>query len=396
MIAILIPEFPSQTHVFFWREIEALRAQGQPVKIISTRCPVAAACPHEFATAAAAETLYLYPPRWITAVATLAMNPVRALAALRYCFGLRQTPWPRRLAKFGLLPCAADLLQYSRRENIDHIHSHSCGESGHLVALCRILGGPPYSLTLHGDLPVYGRDHSKKMGRAAFVATAGPHLIPQVVEQAGVPSERVYSTLMGLDMTRFRDVNLRAYKPDRLHVVTIARLHRSKGHRHALAAIRTAVDLGLDVNYTIAGSGPHALEIETEVQQLGLGNRVKFVGSLSELQVLELLQRADAFVLPSVGAGEAWPVSLMEAMACGLPVIASVIGSPASMIENDVDGLLVRQGDETALADAFVSLARDPELRRRLGAAARLRAESSFNVRDSAQRLITAIKGSRD
>jgi colanic acid/amylovoran biosynthesis glycosyltransferase len=391
MLGILIPEFPSQTHIFFWREIEALRAMGQRVGVISTRRP-SASCRHDFAAGAAAETHYLYPPRPVVA-AVLAARPARTLAAARYLLGLEASSLRRRVAGLGLLACAADLLQHSQREGIEHIHAHSCAEAAHVVALCRILGGPTYSLTLHGDLSVYGTDHGSKMARATFVATDGPHLTEQIVSQAGIPAERVLPTWMGLDIDRFRDAGLRVFEAGRLHLVTVARLNRSKGHRHALAAMRVALDRGADLRYTLAGDGPHREEIEADVRRLGLSDRVEFAGSLSESAVLDLLQRADAFVLPSVGLGEAGPISLMEAMACGLPAVSSIIGATPVMVEHGVEGLLVPQGDEGALADAFVRLAVDPEGRRRIGEAARRRAVACFDRRDTARRLLDAIQG---
>src|SRR5262245_33745132 len=114
-------------------------------------------------------------------------------------------------------------------------------------------------------------------------------------------------------------------------------------------------------------------------------------GTLGEEAVRDLLQRADAFVLPSVGLGEAAPVSVMEAMACGLPVVASVIGGTPDMITSGEDGVLVPQGDEKALADALVRLSRGPEERRRLGRAARARAERSFDSQQTTRRLLEAI-----
>ena len=115
-------------------------------------------------------------------------------------------------------------------------------------------------------------------------------------------------------------------------------------------------------------------------------------GTMSEAAVLELLQQADAFVLPSVGLGEAAPVSVMEAMACGLPVICSIIGGTPDMIRTGVDGLLIKQADEAALAEAMVLLAENVEERRRLGQAARERAVQFFDSRATARRLLEAIQ----
>jgi glycosyltransferase involved in cell wall biosynthesis len=390
-IGYLVPEFPAQTHAFFWREVVALKELGVAAALLSSRRPPSDACRHAFAEEAARQTYYLYPPRPLRALGVLLRRPLRAGRAVGYVLGLRETPWKGRLRALGLLACAADLLQHAREHGYGHVHVHSCADTAHVAALARLLGGLTYSLTLHGDLPVYGTDHASKMAGARFVACVTAALRKQVLEQVGLPAERTGVVWMGVDCEAFRDEGRRAYEPGRLHLVTVARLNPMKGHRHALAAMRAALDSGCDVRYTIAGEGPHRVEIEAEVKRLGLGDRVEMAGTVAEDGVRELLQRADAFVLPSVGLGEAAPVSVMEAMACGLPVVASVIGGTPDMITSGEDGLLVPQGDEKALADALVRLARDPKERRRLGRAARARAERSFDSRQTTRRLLEAI-----
>lgn len=391
-LGYLVPEFPSQTHAFFWREVEALRDLGATVRLISTRRPPAGSCRHAFAGPAAAETRYLYPPRWPAAAATLAARPAGAARALAYIAGLAESPPRARLRALGLLACAADLAALARAEELDHIHAQSCADAAHVVALCRLLGGPPYSLVLHGDLPVYGFDHRAKMAGAAFVATAGPHLVDQVVGQ-GVDPARVMPTWMGLDTDAFAPGPPREPSPPgRLHLATVARLNRCKGHRHALAAVREGVDRGLDLRYTVAGDGPDEAEIRGDVRRLGLEDRVEFPGSLGEHDVLALLRRVDAFILPSVGLGEAGPVSLMEAMAVGLPSVCSVIGATPQMMADGVEGYLVPQADEPGLLAAIGRLADDPPLRRRMGESARLRAVSTFDRRATAGRLLASVR----
>lgn len=387
-LGMLIPEFPTQTHVFFWREIEALRNLGADVHILSTKRP-AEQCPHEFARTATAQTHYVYPPR-LRAMALAALRPGGVWRSLQYIFSLSENA-ARKVRLLGHLLCATDLAHYARRHRLDHIHVHSCADAAHVAAMARLMGGAPYSLHLHGDLPVYGKDHRQKMEHAVFAAAAARPMQRQLVEQAGVPEERAYTMWMGVDTTRFLPRPAGSGRHGSLHLVTVGRLHLCKGHQYALNAVRRLLDIGADIRLTIAGSGPHQKEIAAMVSAGNFGDRVRMVGSLGESEVLQLLQTADAFVLSSVGIGEASPVAVMEAMAASVPVISSIIGGTPDMITDGIDGLLVGQEDVDALAKAIQRLHDDEAFRRRLGDAARGRALAQFDSRATAQKLLTAI-----
>jgi colanic acid/amylovoran biosynthesis glycosyltransferase len=394
-IGYLVPEFPSQTHAFFWRELCALRELGHAVTLLSTRRPPRDACLHDFAERGRAETRYLFPPRYPQALRQLARHPARLVAVGQHLAACERKRPSDAARQAGLALCAADLVAHARTNRLDHIHVHSCADAAQLAAMCRLLGGPPYSLTLHGDLPVYGSDHAQKMRPAAFVSAVTRQLRDQIVTNVGLPESRVPVIWMGVDTERFRpqprgESSARAS----LELVTVARLNHTKGHRFALAAVRQVRDEGLDVRYTIAGAGPEQPAIEAEIQRLGLGASVTLAGTISEADVLGLLERSDGFVLPSVGLGEAAPVSVMEAMACGLPVICSIIGGTADMISTGVDGILVDQEDVSGLARAMARLARDPAFRAQLGRKARERALASFDYRVNAQLLALAIERS--
>jgi glycosyltransferase involved in cell wall biosynthesis len=126
----------------------------------------------------------------------------------------------------------------------------------------------------------------------------------------------------------------------------------------------------------IVGDGPDRAEVEAEIRRLGLEENVVLAGERSD--VPELLAASDVFVLSS--RSEGLPVSVLEAMAAELPVVASAVGGLAELVEDGVTGLLVPAGDERALAEALGRLVEDPEQRRSLGAAGRARAEAQFDL----------------
>jgi colanic acid/amylovoran biosynthesis glycosyltransferase len=386
-VGYLVPEFPSQTHAFFWREINTLRSLGTEVYPLSTRKPPPDACRHAFAAEAAAQTHYGFPPRLASAIASVLTRPRSLLRCLGYITSLSEASPGRRLRLLGMVLVAGDLLSYTRAKRIQHLHVHSCGDAAHLAALCRLLGGPSYSLVLHGDLSIYGVDHGAKMRDASFVVCVTRPLKSQVVEKLGLDSRRCTVLWMGVDTASFTDANKRQPSPGRLRIITVARLNVTKGHAHALAAVRRLVDRGIDVHYVIAGEGPHRSAIALEVERLGLQASVEITGTLSEAEVLSSLQAADVLVLPSFGLGEAAPVAVMEGMACGLPVVCSLIGGTGDMIEDGVDGFLVPQQDEAELADRLYRLAQDIRLRHQMGQAARRKAVAMFDTRALGHRL---------
>ena len=387
-IGYLVPEFPSQTHAFFWREMRSIEAMGVPVTLYSTRRPAPGSCPHAFAAEAAARTRYLFPPRWGRVARFLAARPAAAARAAAYVAGLAETGPAARARLMGLIAAAADLAADCRARGIAHVHIHSCANAAHLGALAHILDGLGYSLTLHGDMPVYGTDHASKMKEAAFVSAVTAPLQRDL--QTGIGPGRPYPVIwMGVDTERFRpDPARRASRPaERFEVVTVARLTFNKGHRFFLRAMARLREDGIDIHYRIAGEGPERPEIETEIETLGLTGHVTLLGSVDEGVVLDLLQSSDALALTSIRQGEAAPVAVMEAMSAGLPAICSVIGGTPDMIEDGVDGFLVPQEDVDAIAQAARVLATDPARRAAMGAAARATALETFDHNVNARRL---------
>jgi colanic acid/amylovoran biosynthesis glycosyltransferase len=395
-LGYLVPEFPSQTHAFFWREIQAMRSLGGRVVVISTKRPPEGACRHDFAYAAASETIYLAPHGIVAALGFLALRPGRTLRALLHVLGLSETRFPRRLLLLALVPAAARLAIVARRQGLQHVHIHSCANAAHIGALTRVLADLPFSLTLHGDLPVYGTDHRAKMRTASFVACVTRPLQAQVLAEAGLSPERVPVIWMGVDVDRFRDQDARRPEAGVLKAVTIARLNWPKGHEFALRAIHALKREGIRIRYSIAGEGPYRPEIEALVIELALQEDVEFLGTVSENDVAQLLAAADVLLLTSIRLGEAAPVSVMEAMASGLPVIASIIGGTPDMIADGEDGFLCPQEDVEAIAGRLRQLAGDPGLRRRIGASARVTAERKFDARALAGLMLRQIRDSRE
>lgn len=159
-----------------------------------------------------------------------------------------------------------------------------------------------------------------------------------------------------------------------LQIGAAARLVASKGLDVLIRAF-ASVDLP-DARLRIAGDGPEEGALRRLCRELGVADRVEFLGRLP--QALELFQQADVVVVPS--RDDAFPLVVLEAFACGRCVIASAVGGIPEAVRDGETGLLVRPGDPQDLAGALSEAYQSPELRARLGAAARAAYEAEFTA----------------
>lgn len=154
-------------------------------------------------------------------------------------------------------------------------------------------------------------------------------------------------------------------------VVTTAQLRAHKGHEYLLQAARELPD----VRFLFVGEGPERQQLESLARSLGVDDRVDFLGFRSDVR--ELLRRCDLFVLPSLDEG--LPLSVLEAMTAGKPVVATRAGGTDEAVEDGVTGIVVEPRDVKALAAAIRAVLGDPALAARMGAAGRARVESTFS-----------------
>jgi glycosyltransferase involved in cell wall biosynthesis len=171
-----------------------------------------------------------------------------------------------------------------------------------------------------------------------------------------------------------------------------------KGLPHLIEAIALLRDAGRDIRCDLVGSGPERPRIESALQRARLQGVVNIVGSQPQEVLPAYYRRAAVFVMPAIvaqdGNRDALPTVLLEAMACGAPVVASRLTGIPEIVEDGVDGLLVEPRDVPALASAIARLLDDGSLSSSLGAAARAKAERAFDARQNAQDLARLFAGS--
>jgi len=394
--AYLVPQFPGQTHIFFWREIAALEARGVTPILFSTSPPPANLISHSWSEDAIKRTSYL-----------ASRNPFLLLKIL---FRL---PWSMILSEVSKLsgserriflrdiiitaPAAEKLAEICKAGDISHVHSHSCGRAALIAALAHHAYGITYSLTLHGHLTDYGVGQRFKWREAVFVSVITQKLKSLLPEQLGdAMPERLPVQPMGVDTEYYRRKT--AYQPlqlgDTLRLFSCGRLNIVKGHQDLITAVRMMLDQGHSVTLDIAGeddaggTGYRAV-LEALINDLDLTDHVKLLGAISADAVRAKLEMAHCFVLASWN--EPLGVAYMEAMCCEVPTIGTDAGGVPELITDGLDGLLVSPKDPHALVEALLRLATNPRLAEKLSRAGRLRIVEGFDSRRGADMLISEI-----
>ena len=274
----------------------------------------------------------------------------------------------------------AELVRLFRRERPDIVHANS-SKAGILGRLAAAFARVPIRI-----FTVHGWAFAAHSGLASSLYRWADRLISPLTSMTICVSE--YSRTQGLEArTCAADrtvvipnaVDLQppsAGERNRKPPVLIA-VGRLKAPKDFLTLVRGLALLRPGSAKTlIVGDGPDRADVEAEIRRLGIGNEVELLGERRD--VPELLADADVFVLSS--SSEGMPVSVLEAMAVGLPVVGSQVGGVPELVVDGVNGLLVRPGDPSELARALDRLLFDAELRRRLGEAGRERAQGRFTL----------------
>lgn len=409
-IGYLVPQFPGQTHTFFWREIKVLEKLGVQVSLFSTRLPPRNLISHDWSDEAISRTEYLGKIR--------PLKTLRALPKIFHPALLREVQHKNEKIFKDLIICAAAALQLARScqaQGIAHVHVHSCGRMALIAALASQMSDLRYSLTLHGPLSDYGNGQGFKWRNAEFATVITQKLKDEITPLLGndLP-DRIVIQSMGVDVDFLS--RTQPYKGakagGRLKVFSCGRLNIVKGHQDLIMAVLSLRDQGHDVQLEIAGEDDdggtgYRKSLEKLIAKHDLEQHVRLLGAISETEVKQKLLGAHIFVLASWH--EPLGVAYMEAMSCGVPTIGTDSGGVVELITHGKNGVVVPPKNARALADAMLDLWANPAKARALGEHGRLLVVEKFgsgigartlrdeicrDVQSSVQRRsITAISG---
>jgi len=397
-LAYLLNSYPLTSTTFIRREIAAIEAAGVPVKRFAVRhWKEKLVDPAD--RAEQAKTEYLLTRNGgtllIGLMAELLLRQARLAAAWEATKALRRAAGCGWLRPIGYLAQAVFLRRRCAALGVDHLHAHFSTNAAAVAMLCRLLGGPRYSFTVHGPdelidparnaLPLKAAHAARVVAISDFCRDVlRDHLTEDIWA-------RIEVIRCGLDLEEFADSNM-APAAGRM-LLCVGRLCPQKGQAEipaAVTALRARYPiLRPDLKVVLIGDGATRQAIEADIERLGVADAIELRGWQSNAAVRAAIGEARALLLPSHAEG--LPIVIMEAFAQRRPVIATRIAAIPELVDQSC-GWLYDAGDARGLEAAMVSAAMaDDDLLATMGSEGRRRVETDHDLARIAAKLIACF-----
>jgi len=375
-IAYLVNQYPKTSHTFIRRELQALERAGLEIMRISLRGWDSELVDQDDIVEREKTSYVLragFPRLLWTFLKTAFTRPLHFMQALSLAFRMGWRAERPLLVHMVYLIEACQIEYWLRIQKIQHLHAHFGTNSAEVAMLVHVLGGPPWSFTVHGP-EEFDKPHfiglPEKIRRSSFVvaiSSFGRSQLFRLVEPKYWP--KIHVVHCGLDSAFFED----SAPESKLSVprfICAGRLCEQKGQLLLLEAAARLKATGAQFELVLAGDGEMRTEVDQFISKQHLGSIVRVTGWIDGGRIRQELLAATALVLPSFAEG--LPVVIMEAMALRRPVISTYVAGIPELVRADEHGWLVPAGDVEALVQAMQACIDCPnETLERMGNAAR-------------------------
>jgi glycosyltransferase involved in cell wall biosynthesis len=408
-VIYVLKRYPRLTETFILNEIRAMERLGERLIIFSLLPPEAA--PHHPMVAEVCAPVHSPPARLDAQVRRVLGAHARMLGAapLRYLrtvgLALRRTLTSRHpMSLWRQFARAGVLAALCRRAGVRHIHAHFANAPTSVAHFAHRMSGIPFSFTAHAKDIYLARPRilRRHLHAAAFVATCTAYNADYLRQIApGLDPRRVHLVYHGIDLQHFAALEAPPVRAGgrRARILCVGRLVPKKGHEDLLAACARLREQGVDFECEIVGDGPLRSALAAEALRLGLTERVRFSGSMTHRDLLGRYRQADLFVLaPRIaedGDRDGIPNVIAEAMAVGVPVVASDVSGIPELVRHGQTGLLAPSRDPVALAAAMCRMLADAPLAATLARTARSVLAREFDLWQTTRGLHALIDGAQ-
>lgn len=396
-VGYLVNQYPKVSHTFVRREIHALEELGVDVARFTVR-RVSEPLEDQADRAEADRTRVILDEgaRGLAQglLRTAARRPRAFVRAARKAVRLGLGSDRGLLVHAAYLAEACVLAEWLAEAGVSHVHAHFGTNPATVAMLCRDLGGPTFSFTVHGPEEFDKPDAihlDEKIRAARFVAGVSSFGRSQLFRRARAADwDKIHVVRCGLDPSLLESTPTPV--PDVPRLVSVGRLSEQKGQLLLVEAVARLVREGVAVELVLVGDGELRREIELAIARLGIGSHVRITGWASGDVVRQELLSARAMVLPSFAEG--LPVVIMEALALSRPVLSTYVAGIPELVEPGASGFLVPAGSIDALVDGLREvLSTDVTTLGRLASEGRRRVRALHDASVSAQLLKDLFQG---
>ncbi|HUY84578.1 MAG TPA: glycosyltransferase [Steroidobacteraceae bacterium] len=404
-IAYVLKRYPRLTETFILNEIRAMERLGERLHIFSLLPPEPP--PHHPMVAEVRAPVHA-PPSGFAAKARLlarshatmlARSPLRyaraaGIAMLRTLSSRHPLSLWRQFARAGVVAAIC------RREGIRHIHAHFANAPTSVAHFANLMSGIPFSFTAHAKDIYLSRPSvlRRHLQAAEFAATCTGYNAEHLRRLAPrLDPRKIRLVYHGIDLDTFA-ASARGVVPAatrRPRILAVGRLVPKKGHEDLIAACAALRDQGVEFDCEIVGSGPLHDALTAAIHRHDLEDRLTLRGSMTHAQLIELYRRANMFVLaPRIaedGDRDGIPNVIAEAMAVGVPVVATDVSGIPELVRHERTGLLAPSRNPIALAAAMKRLLDDRDLAGQLAAQARDLLYREFDLWETTRALYALI-----
>lgn len=395
-LAYLTNQYPSISHSFIRREIEALERKGAEIVRYSIRTSEHENIAEEDRREAEKTRRIVGAPPLALAAAilqSLALRPFGALGAIvkAFHFGLRSEAGMLRHAFYAAEALA--LASWLRRDGVNHVHAHFGTNSATVALLAARINGGSFSLTVHGPEEFDKPDLialPQKIIAASFVFAVSSYGMSQL--RRLVPPEyweRIRIVPCGIEKSFYEGAA--SSPPAFARFVCVGRLCEQKGQLTLIEAAADAKRRGGKFRLILVGDGEMRGDIEAAIAKWDLQDEISLAGWKTPAEVRSEIEASRALILPSYAEG--LPVSIMEAMVLGRPVISTYVAGIPELVLPGETGWLVPAGDARKLADAMLAaIAATPSRIAEMGRVGKLRAIERHDIDEIAGKLLAIFE----
>jgi len=395
-IGYVLRKFPVLSETFILNEILELEAQGIEVHIFSVEKPNASRY-HKNLHKLKAQITYI--PDLLEFKSLLSH---RKKSARQFPTTFWNTLWytlkqanPSLMLRF-LQGCF--LSNAAKNERITHFHAHFATRATTVACLASMISKIPYSFTAHA-VDIFKESLSKKalsrkIALAAFVITVSEYNKKYLSEKFQHAGPKLYKIYNGIDLKQFIPKERLPSEP--FTFLCVARIVEKKGHKFLIDACEILKNQNVNFVCKLLGAGPLQREIEKSIQEKNLQNVIEILGAQTQDEVLNRFHQSHSYILTCTtgqnGDKDGLPVAMVEALACGLPVITTPMTGNPEVIKDAYNGFLVPFENPEKTAEAMKNLIENKTLYAKLCTQARSSVERSFDIKETVKALAVKFK----